>query len=230
MPTFLIADDHPLYREALALVVRRGFPDATCREVSTLPAALDALERETFDLVMLDLLLPGVDGFAGLVALRNRAPAVPVLMVSASERTEAVRQALLMGAAGYLPKSSTGEITENAIRLVLSGGCYLPPQAMGAAFAAPAATAPEGSGEPARPLPKADSLTRRQMEVLEKLAEGLSNKEIARELAITEITVKAHVTAVLRKFGVSTRAQAIVAANRLIASGAFAPALDTFEQ
>ncbi|MGC2855815.1 response regulator [Novispirillum sp. DQ9] len=225
MPTFLIADDHPLYREALALVVRRGFPDATCHEVSTLPDALEALEREKFDLVMLDLLLPGVDGFAGLVALRNRAPDVPVLMVSASERTEAVRQALLMGAAGYLPKSSTGGITENAIRLVLSGGCYLPPQAMGAVVQVPS---PEG--DPAKPLPRAESLTRRQMMVLEKLAEGLSNKEIARELEITEITVKAHVTAVLRKFGVSTRAQAIVAANRMVAAGAFAPAPDTFEQ
>lgn len=213
MPRFLIADDHPLFREALTLVIRRGFPDAVCREVSTLQAALDAVATEAFDVVMLDLLLPGADGFSGLVALRNRAPGIPVLMVSASERPESVRQALLMGASGYLPKSSTGDITESAIRLVLSGGAYLPPQAMGAMTGGSVA-------EAASPGPQAaESLTRRQMMVLEKLAEGLSNKEIARALDITEITVKAHVGAVLRKLGVSSRAQAIVAANRMIAAG-----------
>lgn len=221
MPRFLIADDHPLFREALTLVIRRGFPDAVCREVSTLQAALDAVEAEAFDVVMLDLLLPGADGFSGLVTLRNRAPGVPVLMVSASERPEAVRQALLMGASGYLPKSSTGDITESAIRLVLSGGSYLPPQAMGAMLAGGLAA------DAATPGPQsAESLTRRQMMVLEKLAEGLSNKEIARALDITEITVKAHVGAVLRKLGVSSRAQAIVAANRMIAAGDLA-GLDT---
>lgn len=209
---FLIADDHPLYREALVHVLTRAFPEALCTEVASLEEALQAAGAAAFDVVLLDLFLPGAEGFSGLAALRAQVPETPVVMVSATERGEAVRQAMLIGAAGYLPKSSTSAITEQAIRLVLSGGCYLPRQAM---TEEPAATPAPGSAVDAAAA--AASLTRRQAMVLEKLAEGLSNKEIARALDITEITVKAHISAILRKFGVTTRAQAIVAANRALA-------------
>ncbi|GAA0583336.1 response regulator transcription factor [Caenispirillum bisanense] len=221
MTRFLIADDHPLYREALVHVLGRAFDDACCQEVASLAdalAAVDAAEADPFDVILLDLFLPGAEGFSGLAAMRTRAPDVPVVIVSASERGEAVRQAMTLGAAGYLPKSSTAAITEQAIRLVLSGGCYLPRQAMLEDLAAPSSAAVVGCGGSAVDAAAASaSLTRRQAMVLEKLAEGLSNKEIARALDITEITVKAHISAILRKFGVTTRAQAIVAANRALA-------------
>lgn len=218
MTRFLIADDHPLYREALVHVLGRAFDGARCTEVASLDEALAAVSAadEPFDVVLLDLFLPGAEGFSGLTAVRARAPNTPVVIVSASERGEAVRQAMLIGAAGYLPKSSTSAITEQAIRLVLSGGCYLPRQAM--AEDPPVALPAAGGGVSAVDAAAASaSLTRRQAMVLEKLAEGLSNKEIARALDITEITVKAHISAILRKFGVTTRAQAIVAANRALA-------------
>lgn len=220
MTRFLIADDHPLYREALVHVLGRAFDDARCQEVASLAdalAAVDAVEADPFDVILLDLFLPGAEGFSGLAAMRMRAPDVPVVIVSASERGEAVRQAMTLGAAGYLPKSSTAAITEQAIRLVLSGGCYLPRQAMLEDLAAPAAGGSGCGGSAVDAAAASASLTRRQAMVLEKLAEGLSNKEIARALDITEITVKAHISAILRKFGVTTRAQAIVAANRALA-------------
>ncbi|SOD92594.1 response regulator transcription factor [Caenispirillum bisanense] len=219
MTRFLIADDHPLYREALVHVLGRAFDGARCTEVASLDEALAAVSAadEPFDVVLLDLFLPGAEGFSGLTAVRARAPDTPVVIVSASERGEAVRQAMLIGAAGYLPKSSTSAITEQAIRLVLSGGCYLPRQAMAEDPPVVAAVSGGGGVSAVDAAAASASLTRRQTMVLEKLAEGLSNKEIARALDITEITVKAHISAILRKFGVTTRAQAIVAANRALA-------------
>ena len=210
MHRFLIADDHPLFREALIHVLGKMFTDLACTEVCSVEEALVAVSDDDYALILLDLYLPGVEGFSGLVSLRNRTPATPIVVVSAFDSAESVRQAMRLGAAGFLPKSSPKEIMASAIRLILSGGTYLPPEVL----------------SDAQPHPRADQpdddfccLTRRQMMVLELLAEGKSNKEIARELDISQITAKAHISAILRKLRVSSRAQAIVAANRMKPSG-----------
>lgn len=212
MNKFLIADDHPLFREALVHVLGKMFGDLDCTEVCSVEEALAAVSGDEYSLVLLDLYLPGAEGFSGLVSLRNRAPATPIVVVSAFDSAEAVRQAMRLGAAGFLPKSSGKEIMAGAIRLILSGGTYLPPEVL---------------ADVQQPMHGADqvdngrcTLTRRQMMVLELLAEGKSNKEIARALDISQITAKAHISAILRKLRVSSRAQAIVAANRVRPAGA----------
>ena len=207
MPKVLIADDHPLFRDALRELVGRVFAmrgwdavflEAAQRdEVFAIAAAEDGL-----DLILLDLFMPGASGLSELVALRNAAPAVPIVVVSMLDDAGTVRQALACGAAGYVPKTSSKELIAAALQTVLAGGIYVPRELIADIQARPAATrSAEEEG---------DALTTRQLAVLSLLADGKSNKQIARELAISEMTVKAHVTALMRKLGVSTRAQAIV--------------------
>ena len=210
---FLIVEDHPLYREALKGVIFRVYADAYCVEACTLDEALAAIAADDgFELILLDLVLPGTRDFSSLITLRERAPAVPIVVVSASDDEQNVRQCLAYGALGFLPKSSSTEVLENALRLVMSGGSYVPAQALGLAGLEPAgapAPAPESTGG-------GHKLTPRQLRVLALMAEGKANKQIAYELGISEITVKAHVSAILRKLGVSNRVQAVLAAKKQI--------------
>jgi len=212
---FLIVEDHPLYREALKGVIFRVYADAYCVEACTLAEALAAIAADDgFELILLDLVLPGTRDFSSLITLRERAPAVPIVVVSASDDEQNVRQCLAYGALGFLPKSSSTEVLENALRLVMSGGSYVPAQALGLAGLEPASTpaAPESTGS-------GHKLTPRQLRVLALMAEGKANKQIAYELGISEITVKAHVSAILRKLGVSNRVQAVLAAKKQIGAG-----------
>ena len=213
MQTVLIADDHPLFREAVRDVVGRLFAakgwEFACVEATTLDEALAvAGDASDLDLILLDLYMPGTRDLSGLVALRAKQPATPIVVVSSLSDSDTVRRAMTCGAAGFIPKSSSKELMVNALQLVLAGGIYLPRELLDAAPASRRA-----AGEPQdSTLP--DRLTPRQVAVLARLAQGKSNKEIARELAISDLTVKAHVTAILRSLGVTTRAQAIVAFRR----------------
>jgi DNA-binding NarL/FixJ family response regulator len=203
----LVADDHALIREAFrhlltelkrgVTVLEAGDCDSACRVVA---------EHPDLDLLLLDLRLPGAGGLATLEKLRAEYPTLPVVVVSALEDPATVRGALARGAMGFIPKSSSNDVMLSALRLVLSGGRYLPPEIL-----ASQGTAADATPQSAEQL----HLTDRQREVLVLMTQGKSNKQICRELGLAEATVKIHVTAILRVLKVTSRAQAIVAVNRL---------------
>ena len=202
---FLVADDHPLFRDALRHTVMATYPDATIEEAGTLDdvAAKLAAGADT-DLVLLDLGMPGMRGFSGLVYLRAQFPEVPIVIVSGSEEPSVVRQAVAIGATGFIPKSLGVEAIRGALQTVLSGGVWLPPN-----------TAPAPQDETADLVRRMSTLTPQQMRVLMMLTEGLLNKQIAFALGVSEATVKAHVSAILQKLGVDSRTQAVIAAAKL---------------
>lgn len=205
----LIAEDHPLFREALGHVVRLAEPAAECTEAATLEQALALIDQDDgFDLVLLDLGLPGTSGLSGLLAVRAQAATTPVMIVSAWEEAQVIRHAVRMGISGYLPKSSSREAMVGAIEKVLSGATYFPVFAGGG----------EGGGDDGGTVDRLDSLTPRQLTVLQLVGEGKSNKQIAYELSISQETVKIHISAILRKLGVASRSKAILIANRLTGS------------
>ncbi|QQP94661.1 response regulator transcription factor [Lysobacter sp. K5869] len=207
MPTLLIADDHPLFREALRGAVARVLPDAALREADSVDALYALVEAESdADLLLLDLNMPGAQGFSALVHLRALHPQLPIVVVSAREEPATMRRALDHGAVGFIPKSADAATLGEAITTVLDGDRWAPP----AAIAAPAANADEH--EAAQRL---RDLTPQQFRVLQMLGAGLLNKQIGYELGVSEATVKAHVTAILRKLGANNRTQAVLIAGRL---------------
>lgn len=204
----LIADDHPLFRDALRQVVRATLPDHAISEADTFDAAMVAAAGDQLDLILLDINMPGMNGFAGLISLRNHVPATPVVVVSADEARETVSQAMALGASGFIPKSLEREQMVAALHMVMNGEVYVPAPGSGS-------HAPAGSAE-ARFREGYETLTAQQRKVLEMLVAGKSNKVIAYELDVTESTVKAHVTAILRKLRVHSRTQAVLNASRLL--------------
>ncbi len=205
----LVADDHALFRDGLRYVLARLGDDVEILEAKNCAEALALVgSRSDLDLVMLDLAMPGMDGLAGLRALRARSPAVPVVILSASEEPADMRQALDRGAMGFIPKSSTSSVMLSALRLVLSGGVYLPPAFL--------ERHQSGTTPIAASSVEALGLTPRQHDVLRLLGQGQSNKEIARVLGLAEGTVKLHISAILRALGVHNRTGAVVAAARLL--------------
>lgn len=207
-PVILIADDHPLFREALQRVAVEVLPDCEVREVASLQPALDAAGEvgDDIELIFLDLNMPGMDGFSGLVALRNTLPATPIIVVSASEDGQTVREAITCGASGFMPKSLSKPDMVLAARRVLEGEIYLP-----------ALTEAGDSGSDAGLEEGISQLTHQQRVVLQMLVSGQSNKQIAYELGIVESTVKAHVSAILRKLKVFSRTQAVIKAGKILA-------------
>jgi DNA-binding NarL/FixJ family response regulator len=204
---FVVADDHPLFREALRQTLAGSVPDAAIELAGSLEQVMGILQaREDVDLVLLDLKMPGVQGFSGLVFLRAQYPSVPVAVVSANDEPAVMRRALELGASGYIPKSSGAGEMQQAIRAVLEGRVWSPP---GLAMDRPA---DRESDAAARRLM---SLTPQQMRVLMMLREGLLNKQIAYQLSVSEATVKAHVSAILQKLNVDSRTQAVIAASRV---------------
>ncbi|MCE8003423.1 response regulator [Billgrantia ethanolica] len=205
----LIADDHPLFREAIARVVGDGFPGSELLETADLDATLAVTaDEEDLDLILLDLNMPGMSGLTGLLQLRNEAPTIPVAIISAEEDKNVMLQAVSCGAVGFLTKSSPKEQLIKAIAQILEGNIYLPSEIMRASAAR--AHEPNERGISAEQL---ETLTRKQIQVLERMTRGESNKMIAYNLNIAETTVKAHVSAILRKLGVSNRVQAILSAS-----------------
>ncbi|MFV3410760.1 response regulator transcription factor ErdR [Pseudomonas nitroreducens] len=197
----LIADDHPLFRSALhqALTIGLG-PEARLSEAASI-AELEARlnEKADWDLVLLDLNMPGAYGFSGLVLLRGQYPQIPVVMVSAQEDAAVVQRSREFGASGFIPKSSELSVLQQAVRSVLDGDVWWPPQV-------DAVT--EMSEDVRAASAGLASLTPQQFRVLTMVCEGLLNKQIAFELSVSEATVKAHVTAIFRKLNVRTRTQA----------------------
>src|SRR5690554_8209255 len=208
----LIADDHPLFREAISNVIASGFENTEIIETENLDSALEiAKNTDDLDLILLDLNMPGMHGLNGLITLRNEAPSLPVVIVSAEEDKQVVLQAITYGAIGFITKSSPRSEMTGAIQQILNGNVYLPSDII--------RTSKESSHRRTRSdenliSPELlNSLTRRQLLVLERMAKGESNKQIAYNLNIAETTVKAHVSAILRKLGVHNRVQAILSAG-----------------
>ncbi len=207
MYNILIADDHPLFREAICNVIRSGFPDCTIIETADLDSTLLlACEHDDLDLILLDLNMPGMSGLNGLMSLRNEAPTIPVVIVSAEQDKHIVLQAITYGAVGFITKSTPREQMTAAIEQVLNGHVYLPADIIRSEQANTRRTPREATISPEL----LQALTRKQLQVLERMAKGEANKQIGYNLDIAETTVKAHVSAILRKLNVHNRVQAIL--------------------
>ncbi|WP_439543558.1 response regulator [Hyphomicrobium sp.] len=206
---FLIVDDHPLFREALQLAIQQGYQEAEIVEASSIAAAQQALASEqAFDLVLLDLSMPGTRGFDGLIELRAARPKQPILVVSAHEDPRIVHEAMSCGAAGYISKSVKKRDLSEAIQDVMAGLVvlpkgYVPPPADGGTAREPDLAA------------RVASLTRQQLRVLNMVRQGMLNKQIAHELGVGETTIKAHVSEIMRKLNVVSRTQAVIEVTKL---------------
>jgi DNA-binding NarL/FixJ family response regulator len=205
----LIADDHPLMRSALAQALAQALPGSDLLEAATLDevvAKIRAAPAEAaIDLTLLDLNMPGMNGFTGLFLLRAEFPAVPVVVISASEDAVTVSRAHDYGASGFIPKSAPSDRLAEAVRAVLAGDLWFPEHGE-----------PSGRAEDLQLAVRLATLTPQQLKVFMMIAEGRLNKQIAYEMQVTEATVKAHVTMILRKLGVASRTQAVIAAGRLL--------------
>jgi DNA-binding NarL/FixJ family response regulator len=203
---FLIVEDHALTREGVRLALSALGEDVTVIDASDVDSALAAVHGNAdIDLVLLDLGLPGVNGFSLLQELRREQNTVPIVVISAEHQRDSVLQALDLGALGFIPKSASVEVMLQAVRLVLAGGTYIPQQAL----------AIPRSGVKASPNDRraVDDLTDRQRQILALMARGMPNKLIANELKISEATVKSHVTDIMRVLCVTNRTQAVIAAG-----------------
>lgn len=197
----LIADDHPLFRSALQQALTLGLGSEVRLSEAASIAELETLlsGSSDWDLVLLDLNMPGAYGFSGLVLLRGQYPQLPVVMISAQEDAAVVARSREFGASGFIPKSSALETIQEAVRAVLDGDAWWPSNIQDVGHVSPEAkAASEGLA----------SLTPQQFRVLTMVCDGLLNKQIAYELSVSEATIKAHVTAIFRKLGVRTRTQA----------------------
>jgi DNA-binding NarL/FixJ family response regulator len=202
---FLIADDHPLFRDALRQIVAARYVGSTIDGAGTFDEVLARLRAEDdVDLLLLDLTMPGMHHFSGLMFLRAQYPGVPVVVVSANEDVGTIRQAIGFGASGYIPKSLAIDIIAEAIAAVLCGSLWTPPD-----------VDLRIHSEADDIIARLVTLTPQQVRVLMMLSEGLLNKQIAYALDVSEATVKAHVSAILQKLGVDSRTQAVVAATRI---------------
>lgn len=210
----LIGDDHLLFREGLCRLLTQLDEHATFVEAGTFDEVRNlAHDGQDFDLVLLDLQMPGFPGFSGVQDVCEAQAGTPVVIVSASESQADVRAALDSGASGYIPKSSSVKIMLSALNLIFSGGIYVPPAALLGDSPGIASATPSGGAQAAAGGAGAPALTQRQRDVLRCLREGKSNKQIAYELGLSEGTVKIHVTAVMRSLGVRNRTQAVIASG-----------------
>jgi DNA-binding NarL/FixJ family response regulator len=203
----LIADDHPLFRGALREAVGGLRPGVDIAEAGTFDEVVDLLERDgDVDLIFLDLSMPGMRGFSGLMFLRAQYPSVPVVVVSANDDPTAIRRCMEFGASGFIPKTLGIEAMRGAVSRILDGGVWTPPDVdlrVG------------GDSETTELMTRMATLTPQQVRVLMMLSEGLLNKQIAYQLGVSEATVKAHVSAILQKLGVESRTQAVIAAAKI---------------
>jgi DNA-binding NarL/FixJ family response regulator len=206
----VIADDHPLFRDALRQAVASVVASAKIDEAGTFDELTTLLEQDSdVDMVLLDLSMPGISGFSGLIYLRAQYPAIPVVIVSASDDGSTIRRSLDFGASGFIPKRFGVETLRDAIVKVMDGDVWVP-----ADTDLSSATDPDM----ARLRDRLVTLTPQQVRVLMMLSEGLLNKQIAYELGVSEATIKAHVSAILQKLGVESRTQAVIAAAKIAGS------------
>lgn len=206
--TFIVADDHPLFREALIHAIGNCVEEAAIIEADSLDTLQTVVEANPgADLLLLDLNMPGVSGFSALAYIRNNHASLPTVIVSAMDDPAVIRRSIQHGASGFIPKSSAIAMLEKGIRAVLDGEVWIP----------------EGvdlkddrlDSQEAGIAAAVSSLTPHQFRVLMMLGEGLLNKQIAYQLSVSEATIKAHVTAILRKMNVNNRTQAVLAVQQL---------------
>jgi DNA-binding NarL/FixJ family response regulator len=203
----VIADDHPLFRDALRQAVASVVSSAKIDEAGSFEELTALLEQDSdVDLILLDLTMPGISGFSGLIYLRAQYPAIPVVIVSASDDIGTIRRSLDFGASGFIPKRFGVETLRDAIVKVMDGDVWIPPDTDLSSAADPEMT---------RLRDRLVTLTPQQVRVLMMLSEGLLNKQIAYELGVSEATIKAHVSAILQKLGVESRTQAVIAAAKI---------------
>ena len=209
----LIVDDHPLFCDALGMTLQAVTGIDRIAQADRLAGALSALgDGARPDIIVLDLNLPDVNGLEGLMQLRQTAPDIPVLVVSSVDDPRVVRAAVIAGAAGYVPKHSQRDLFRQALAAIARGDVFVP-ESSAEALKAP----PSQQDEAIRRL---SQLTRQQANILEQICAGKMNKQIAYDLSIAETTVKAHVTAIMRKLGVCSRTQAVLLARKAQATAA----------
>jgi DNA-binding NarL/FixJ family response regulator len=203
----VIADDHPLFRDALRQAVASVVTTARIDEAGSFDELTSLLEQDAdVDLILLDLSMPGISGFSGLIYLRAQYPAIPVVIVSASDDSSTIRRSLDFGASGFIPKRFGVETLRDAIGRVMDGDVWIP---------ADIDLSSAGDPDMMRLRDRLVTLTPQQVRVLMMLSEGLLNKQIAYELGVSEATIKAHVSAILQKLGVESRTQAVIAAAKI---------------
>ncbi len=201
----IIADDHPLFRNALCLAVKQVVADADILECDSIQALEEQLKQlADVDLILLDLRMPGANGFSGLVLIRREFPDIPVVVISASDEPLIMQRAIEYGASGFIPKASDLGQIAGALQTVLNGSVWLPANAN-----------QNASTEEHEFAQRLKTLTPQQLRVFMMLTKGLLNKQIAGEVNVSEATVRTHMTAIFRKLGVRNRTQAVLAANYL---------------
>lgn len=214
----VIADDHALVRGGLGVLIKSLHPDTVIMECNDFDKVARALGGpEPVDLLLIDLLMPGMRSIESIQQICTNWPDVPVVVVSVKEDMQLIRQALRAGASGYIPKSSSPDVTINAIRLVLSGGIYIPPDALELRGVPETEARFWTEPEPARKPPESDDLplTPRQIDVLDLIAEGKSNIEIGEALGLTAGTVKMHLTRIYKALNAKSRTDALAKYGRL---------------
>lgn len=220
-PSILIADDHPLFRGALRQALTSALPGTTLSEAGSFEDVTKALAGGLdADLILLDLTMPGVQGFSGLLFLRADYPQVPVMVVSANDDPAVVKRCIEFGALGFMPKTLDASQMAVAVQSVLDGQVWVP---TGIDLNASHDTETAGT------IKRLMTLTPQQVRVLMMLSEGLLNKQIAYELGVSEATVKAHVSAILQKLDVDSRTQAVILASKIASTG-WNPAEATLQQ
>ena len=203
----IIVDDHPLFRGALKQALTTSFESAEIIEAGSLDELNEKLSQSSdVDLVLLDLTMPGVQGLSGLLFLRAQHPEIPVVIVSANEDPVVIRRSIDFGASGFVPKSQPVDQIRKAVKKVLEGEVWVPPDID---------LTVRSDTEAADLASRLSTLTPQQVRVLMMLGEGLLNKQIAFKLGVSEATIKAHVSAILQKLGVDSRTQAVIAINKI---------------
>ena len=209
MTTVLVADDHPLFREAIADALRNMFDRVGVLEAGSMTEAIDQVANTNdIDLVLLDLRMPGMSGVKGVRTLRRRRPDIPIAVISALDDSMVVQQCFDAGAIGYIPKSLPRAGIADAIQTILDGGSFAPGDSLTSTARPEETDEGEELGEAMRC--RFELLTNQQWKVLELMAQGLLNKQIAYEIDVQLTTVKAHVSSLLQKLGVSRRTQAVI--------------------
>ncbi len=202
MARIIIADDHPLFRGALCQAVLKLWPQAELVEAETVAAARDAVNAEPADLLLLDLHMEDSDGLTALLDFRHDFPAVPVVVVSASEESRVVRACQSLGASGFIPKSVDLDVMREALAQIRDGDVWFDADVI-------------DNEDDTILFEKLASLTPAQRRILNLVSEGMLNKQIAYQMEISEATVKAHITAIFRKLDVINRTQAVLVAKQL---------------
>ncbi|WP_185233909.1 response regulator transcription factor [Teredinibacter franksiae] len=200
---FHVADDHPLFRNAILGVIQRHYPDAVVSQSTNLDTTIQELENnDDIDLLLLDLHMPGSTDLFGLIMVREKFPSTPVAIISAVEESGTISRAMGHGACGYIPKSCSPQDIQAAIKAILNGDRWIREDFR-------TSLTPVGSEEKDLAA-KIATLTPQQYRVLSYMREGWLNKQIGYEMGVTEATIKAHITAIFRKLGITNRTQAVI--------------------